>query len=234
MKSLVLSNQSTGQSLELRHLAHDLRGPLNSILGFSELLIDGIEGPLNEYQYADITAIYQSAGNLLRLIDAVVDLSRCEANELSLSFESVDLYEVIDNILIHDFGSTKPETIALTTDLPDDLPPVHGQADRIEQMIIDLVRFGFKLDTDQITIGGRYDDVFVTIVVDVGPEVISAEELEMIFQLVVTTDSAGHTHLTRGRIELPLIRRLAEIHNGRVWGESTETGTRFHLELPRR
>lgn len=83
------------QPLEIYHLSHDLRGPLNSILGFAELLLEEIEGPLNETQHADVSAIYQSAQNLLHLINMMVDLSKLEANRLKLDFKAVNLAEAV-------------------------------------------------------------------------------------------------------------------------------------------
>src|SRR6185503_13419133 len=97
------------QPLEVYHLSHDLRGPLNSILGFAELLLEGIEGPLNETQQADMTAIYQSAQNLLYLINTLVDLSKLEANHLIFDFKSVDLNQIIEGMVTSDFGAVKPE-----------------------------------------------------------------------------------------------------------------------------
>ena len=226
-------NPSSGQPLELYHLAHDLRGPLNSVLGFSELLIDGIEGPLNEYQFADITAIYQSAGNLLRLLNAIVDLSKIEANQFQLTLDEVLLSKVIDNIIEYEYGTDKPDRITLDADLPDNLPAVHGQFDRVELMIANLVRFGFKLQTNQITITAEHDESSVTVMVHIDAIYLAPEELKEIFELVATVDKNGRTHLTKGRVELPLARSLAEAHNGRLWAESSEDGgTKFYMQLP--
>src|SRR4030095_11379092 len=101
-KSFALQKEAvhpSHQPLQLYHLSHDLRGPLNSVLGFSELLLEGLEGPLNEVQIEDITAIRQSATTLLNLINVVVDLSRLEADRLVLTFKLVELEPVIAKVL---------------------------------------------------------------------------------------------------------------------------------------
>lgn len=223
-----------GQPLEVYHLAHDLRGPLNSILGFTELLLDGIEGPLNDYQEADITAIHQSAQNLLRLINTVVDLSKLEAQRLELNLEPINLLEVIETILAFDFGTNKPAHIELCAELPATLPPINGQPDRVEQMIMNLLRFGFKTKTAQVVIRATSDDHFVTVEVDVGPETFSEEELTAYFQLGVILDATGHSHLTRGGVDLPLVRQLADLHQAELGHQSKSgEGTVFWLKFPR-
>ena len=146
-KQFVLSPQMSDpsrQPLEVYHLSHDLRGPLNSILGFSELLLEGIEGPLTEYQEADITAVYQSAQNLLSLINNLVDVSKLEAGRLKLDFGAVDVEGVVQNILSFDFGPNKPEQVELISTITEALPPVRGDRDRVEQMIMSLGQVCFQ------------------------------------------------------------------------------------------
>lgn len=236
-KSFGLQQQTTDtswQPLEVYHLSHDLRGPLNSILGFAELLLEGIEGPLNEHQEADIAAIYQSAQNLLRLISNVVDLSKLEANRLNFEFQTVDLSQIIQNIVTFDFGTNKPEQVELVAKVPDTLPPLWGDHHRIEQMIMSLVRFGFqRKKTGQVTITAKSDGQETTVQVGIEGLTLPAEQVAELFELIVHVDAAGRSHLGQGGLELPLTQRLAEKHNGRVWVESDgDTGTIFYLRLP--
>jgi len=232
--SFVLTDNSNGQQLAMHHLAHDLRGPLNSILGFSELLLDGIEGELNEYQQADIMAMYQSAQNLLRLINNVMDLSRLEAHRLNLTIEPIPLAPILEDVLAFNFGSTKPESVRLVGNLPPNLPLILGQRDRVQQMVLGLMRFACKTQTTQVTLTATPDDEFITVQVHTGPEVLATKDLTDIFELQVTVDTTGHSKLSRGGIELPLIRGLAQAHQGEVWAESSpEHGTTFYLKLRR-
>lgn len=232
--SFRLSNPgSNRQPLELYHLSHDLRGPLNSILGFSELLLEGVEGPLTDFQQADIEAIYHSAQNLLRLISNLVDLSKLEAGRLNFDFGPVNLEPVLRHIAAFDFGAAKPEQVELKANIPAQLPPVQGDKDRLEQMVMNLLRFVFKQQKQgPVTLSAQSDAGAITIRVTSGIE-LSPEQIAGLFELGVHVDPAGRSELTLGGLELPLTRRLAEKHHGRVWAEATPGhGTVFYLNLP--
>ena len=226
---------SSRRPLQVYHLSHDLRGPLNSILGFSELLLEGIEGPLTEYQEADITAIHQSAQNLLRLINTVVDLSKLEADRLKLDFAPVALDAVIQKVLAFDFGPNKPEQVELVADLPAELPSIWADRERVEQMIMNLVRFAFnKAKSGQVVIAADSAGRAVTIQVSFSQQVgLAPAQVSDLFELLVHVDPAGRSELGPGGLELPLTRALAEKHNGQVQVEShNEQGTTFVLTLP--
>ena len=236
-KQFVVSPKMSGparQPLEVYHLSHDLRGPLNSILGFSELLLEGIEGPLTEYQEADISAIYQSAKNLLRQINNLVDLSKLEADRLKLDPGPVELNTVVHRILSTDFGTDKPEPVELAGAVPEELPPIWGDRERVEQMIASLVRFAFKkIKVGQVVITAVEAGQSVAIQVHFGQEALPADEIAELFELVVHVDSAGRSELGPGGLALPLVKGLVEKHQGELSIQSVESeGTTFYLKLP--
>lgn len=224
---------SSLQPLELHHLSHDLRGPLNSILGFSELLLEGIEGPLNEMQSEDMMAIYQSAQNLLLLINNMVDISKIEAETINFDFGPVDLNQVLDRIALFDFGSNKPTSLDLVIHQAEDTPIVWGDGSRVEQMILSLIRFAFSIKrTGEIVVDIPTGTTSAQIQVNVVGVTLSQVELDSLFELAVRVDAAGRSDLGKGGLDLPLARRLAERHEGRVWVESDEIGTTLYLQLP--
>ncbi len=228
------TGDSSRQPLELHHLSHDLRGPLNSILGFSELMLEGIEGPLNMHQEADLAAINQSARNLLWLIDTVVDLSRLATGQLNIESGTVDLNQIIQNVVDFDFGTIKSEEVEFASNLPNMLPPLWGAPDRVEQMVMSLVRFSFKMQkTGRVTITARNDDQQAIIQVNLDSVTLSPDKLAKLFELDIHVDAVGHTELGPGGLELPLAHHLAKEHNGRVWAESKQdSGTTLYLQLP--
>jgi signal transduction histidine kinase len=102
-KRVVVQQNPDSEPFEVYHLSHDLRGPLNSILGFTELLLEEIEGPLTDIQKEDILAINQSAQNLLHLINTMVDLSKFDAGRMEFNLGEVALDQVVNTVLASDF-----------------------------------------------------------------------------------------------------------------------------------
>jgi signal transduction histidine kinase len=216
------------------HLSHDLRGPLNSVLGFAELMLAGIEGPITEHQEADLIAIRQSACNLLWLIDTVVDISKFEADRVKLEFGKVDFKRIVQEIVGTDFGTIQPEDVELAADLPADLPPLWGVTDRIKQMVLCLVRFGFKVQRKgRLTIGADVKDRMAVIRVMLDQVTLSDEQMADLCELVVHIHDAGRAELGPGGLEMPLVQRLAQTHNGQVWAENEPaSGAIIYLSLP--
>ncbi|MBI1881352.1 MAG: HAMP domain-containing histidine kinase [Chloroflexi bacterium] len=222
------------QPLEVYHLSHDLRGPLNSILGFTELLLEEIEGPLNEIQHTDLAAIYQSAQNLLHLVNTVVDLSKLESNRLIFDFGPVDLAHVIHEIVASDFGTARPEQVEVVANLNQTIPPARGDRSRIEQMLKSILRFAFKIKKKgPITLAAHSDTQAVIIEVDLGEIGLPQGELPELFELSVKVDASGRSELGRGGLDLPLARFLAEKQQGRIWAEhKNNTNLTFYVSLP--
>jgi signal transduction histidine kinase len=220
--------------LEVHHLSHDLRGPLNSILGFSELLLEGIEGPLNDMQSEDIVAIYQSAQNLLLLINNVVDISKLQAGTMAMDFGPVEINKILQKISTTDFGIKKPAEVELVIHQAANQPLVWGDGPHLEQLTLNLIRYAFTLTrTGQVTLTAKEEGETVMVAVALKKVHISTSDVPTLFELGVEVDAAGRSELGPGGLELPLARLLAEMHKGRVWVESNATtGTTFYVQLP--
>jgi signal transduction histidine kinase len=236
--SSFMVNTQVGPSrlpLEVYHLSHDLRGPLNAVLGFCELMLEEIEGPINDIQRADLTAIYHSALNLLTLISNMVDLSKLEANRLTCDFAPVEIKPVIDEIVADDLGPIKseqpPQIVAY---LPPTLPPIWADRERVRQMLKGLLRFAAKHQQEgDIHLTALREEGMVTFRVDIVAVHFSPEEVEDLFNLAVHIDSAGRSELGRGGLDLPLARFLAEKHQGRAWARRQKNGRLgLYISLP--
>jgi len=236
-KSFIVQKQevaSPRQSLKVHHLSHDLRGPLNSILGFAELLSEGIEGPINEIQAEDLAAIHQSAKNLLHLIDAIVDLSKLENDRLILTFEPVQLTPIIEYIIASQNERLGPNHVEIVVSLPESLPPLWGDRHRVEQAALYLVRFAINMkQKGQINLSASHDEKNITIEIIAPDVLIPAEQLPQLFELIVEVKADGRSKLGTGGLDLPLAYQLAKKLAGKVWVESQEEiGTIFYLRLP--
>jgi signal transduction histidine kinase len=117
----------------LANMSHELRTPLNSIIGFSRVILKGIDGPITDLQQQDLTAIYNSGQHLLGLINDILDLARIEAGKMELNFEEVHLAEMTTSVLSTAKGLVKEKPIQLIQRIPSDMPTVRGDTMRVRQ-----------------------------------------------------------------------------------------------------
>ena len=106
----------------LANMSHELRTPLNSIIGFSRVILKGIDGPITDLQQQDLLAIHNSGQHLLGLINDILDLSRIEAGKMELTFDEVNLPDLITSVMSTASGLVKDKPITLHRNLPADLP----------------------------------------------------------------------------------------------------------------
>ena len=218
----------------LANMSHELRTPLNSIIGFSRVMLKGIDGPLTELQSADLQSIHNSGQHLLSLINSILDMSKIEAGKMELAIEELALPPVLDAVLDTTKALIKDRPVELRTIVPDDLPTVWADAQRVRQVLLNLLSNAAKFtDEGQVTLTAEVGSEFVTIsVADTGiginPE--AQNRLFVPFQQVdgSTTRRAGGTGLG-----LAISRSFVEMHGGQIWVESEPgQGSTFSFTLP--
>ncbi len=222
----------------LANMSHELRTPLNSIIGFSRVILKGIDGPITETQEQDLKAIYNAGQHLLGLINDILDLSKIEAGKMELAFTDVDLGEIIRGVMSTAVGLVKDKPIELITDIPDDLPAIRADNIRVRQILLNLVSNAAKFTEEgQILVSARLmeregkKEVLVA-VSDTGPG-IDPKDQERLFEPFSQVD-ASPTRKTGGTgLGLSITRHLVELHGGRIWMESTPgEGSTFAFTLP--
>jgi signal transduction histidine kinase/CheY-like chemotaxis protein/HAMP domain-containing protein len=218
----------------LANMSHELRTPLNSIIGFSRVMLKGIDGPLTDLQEADLSSIYNSGQHLLGLINSILDMSKIEAGKMDLSFEELQLSEIFDAVLSTTRALVKDQPVELRSEVPEDLPAVWADAQRVRQILINLMSNAAKFTEEgHITLKAAAGPENVKIsVIDTGigidPEAQS--RLFIPFQQVdaSTTRRAGGTGLG-----LAISRRFVEMQGGEIWVESeVGEGSAFSFTLP--
>ncbi|MBN1139514.1 MAG: GAF domain-containing protein, partial [Anaerolineae bacterium] len=123
----------------LANMSHELRTPLNSIIGFSRVMLKGIDGALTDLQTADLTSIYNSGQHLLRMINDILDMSKIEAGRMDLSFDELTLDEICQSVLSTARALVKDRQIELRTTIPEDLPAVWADGQRVRQVLFNLL-----------------------------------------------------------------------------------------------
>lgn len=222
------------QPLHPHHMAHDLRGPLNSILGFTELLLEGIEGPLNEVQLEDLRAMWQSGHNLLNLINAYVDLSRLNAGLLSIETSPVNCSDALIIAVKELSAAEAAARVTFQTAVPEHLPAVGADFNRLVQMITLPAQFLVgMLGRGTIEISAAPADDHVNIAISAAAVTLDPVQIAELFEQTVRVDAAGRARLSAGGIYLPLAYQLALRQNGNLSVTSSpESGTDFTLSLP--
>jgi signal transduction histidine kinase/CheY-like chemotaxis protein len=222
----------------LANMSHELRTPLNSIIGFSRVILKGIDGPITETQQEDLSAIYNAGQHLLGLINNILDLSKIEAGKMDLAFTEVDLNEIIRNIMSTAVGLVKDKPIELVVDVPEELPHIKADNIQVRQILLNLVSNAAKftergkigVSAGVVTRDGR-DEILVS-VFDTGPG-IDYKDQERLFEPFTQVD-ASPTRKTGGTgLGLSICRHLVELHGGKIWVDSAPgKGSTFSFTLP--
>lgn len=221
----------------LANMSHELRTPLNSIIGFSKVILKGIDGPVTDTQREDLTAIYNAGQHLLGLISDMLDISRIEAGKLDLSFEDVNVTEIMEGVMTTAIGLVKDKPIELITDVPDDLPTITADRMRVRQVLLNLVSNAAKFTEEgQIAVSARHvtepDPEILVAVADTGIG-ISEEDVEKLFEPFSQVDPSPTRKSGGSGLGLSIARHLVELHGGRIWVESTlGEGSTFAFTLP--
>jgi GAF domain-containing protein/DNA-binding LacI/PurR family transcriptional regulator/DNA-binding response OmpR family regulator len=218
----------------LANMSHELRTPLNSIIGFSRVILKGIDGPLTEMQETDLTAIYSSGQHLLGLINDILDLSKIEAGKMELNFDETDLNLIIRGVMSSAVGLVKDKDVQLEHHVPDDLPNIWVDATRIRQVLLNLISNATKFtEGGKIVVTADYDDEWVTISVADTGEGIPEEKLDSIFEEFTQVDGSTTRSVGGTGLGLPISRYFVEMHGGKITVESElGAGSTFTITLP--
>jgi PAS domain S-box-containing protein len=221
----------------LASMSHELRTPLNAVLGLSESLQEQIYGQLNEKQLGSLRSIEESGRHLLSLINDILDLFKVEAGKIQLQIDSVSVSSVCQASLrlIKEAAQKKRLQVSTTFDGPIINLPADER--RLKQILVNLLSNAVKFTPEggKIGIDVTRDDVqeVVKITVwDTGVGILQ-EDLPRLFQPFVQLDSRLSRQYAGTGLGLALVRRMVEMHSGKVTVESeVGKGSRFIVMLP--
>ena len=233
-KNAALEHASRLKSEFLATMSHELRTPLTAILGFSQLLGDELFGPLNAKQREQLGSIHDSGTHLLSLISDILDLSKIEANRVSLVRQLTDMKPLLQESLSVVRGGAEAKNIELQTRIST-LEPLSCDPRRVKQILYNYLGNAVKFTP----LGGRVELRAQEVsgwlrveVVDNGVGV-AAEDLPKLFQPFSQVDSSLTRNYGGTGLGLALSKRLVELHGGEVWVESElGQGSRFGFSLP--
>jgi signal transduction histidine kinase/CheY-like chemotaxis protein len=222
----------------LAAMSHELRTPLNSIIGFSRVILKGIDGPLTDTQEQDITTIYDSGKHLLGLVNDILDQAKIEAKKMELSYAYFKMQDVVQSVMSSAIGLTRDKPVRLHTEIAEGLPNAYGDEFRTRQVLLNLISNATKFtDEGSITVsafpvwdeGQQYVQVSVT---DTGIGV-AEKDIHPMFEPFQQVDNSLTRKAGGTGLGLPLAKSLVELQRGRIWVESqVGVGSTFSITLP--
>jgi signal transduction histidine kinase len=218
----------------VKRMSYELRTPLNSIIGFAEMMKGGMAGPLNERQSEYVDAMVTSSNALRNLVSGVLDLSQIEAGAMDLELEKLDLYELLSGVNEHASEWAAKIGLNFRLECKQDSGQFVADRRRLKQVIFNLISNALKYTPQRgsVTLAGEMsgEDVRIS-VADTGPGVPSEFMASAFERFTAKGNAVGRPGAGLG---LALVNRFVELHGGWVELESHEGGgTRVTCHLPR-
>ena len=223
------------KSLFIANMSHEIRTPLNSVLALTQLLREGVAGPLVPDQRRYLEVIERNGQNLLRLINDILDLSRIEAGRVEVDIQDLSLGPVVAEVVDSLEPLAHKKDLELAVRLPDPPPRVHVDVDRLRQILNNLVGNAIKFtEAGMVQVAAEAGDGEVAIqVVDTGIGIAEAD-IGKIFREFFQVDQTLARRQGGTGLGLPIAIRLARLMGGDITVSSVPgSGSRFTLTLPR-
>ncbi len=225
----------------LASMSHELRTPLNSIIGFSEIMLDGMAGNMNDEQRDYLGDIHESGSHLLSLINDILDLSKVESGKMELELSSVNVNAVIKSTysLFREKSMKHNISIDAEIKLNGDDVVIHADERKLKQVLFNLVSNAIKftpgggrvvISAELKEKNGKKHVEFMVSDTGIG---IPEEYHEKVFEPFYQVDNSITRSFSGTGLGLPISRSFVELHGGELWYDSgRESGSRFFFTIP--
>ncbi|MCP4358002.1 MAG: GAF domain-containing protein [Chloroflexi bacterium] len=219
----------------LANMSHELRTPLNSIIGFSRIILKGIDGPLTAEQEEDLTSIYQNGQHLLNLINEILDMAKIEAGKMTLTFEEIDIAQAVETVQATVRGLINLDKVDLIWNIDSNLPAIEADPIRLRQILLNLLSNAAKYTPEgkiRLHIKQEGEQQILISVQDSGIGIAEAD-FDKIFAAFEQADSSMTRAVGGTGLGMPITKWLVEMHQGHIYFESElNKGTTFYILLP--
>ncbi len=233
------------KSTFLANMSHELRTPMNAIIGFTELLLDGVDGPINEEQEKSLHKVVSNSKHLLQLINDVLDISKIESGKVELHPREIDIKWVTESVLPTFEPMIRQKGLSIRLDFDENLPHVFADEDKVAQILINLLSNAVKFTSKGgIAITTRASDKginagdpprFVEVCVEDTGIGIKEEDMSKLFDKFSQLDISSTRQYEGTGLGLSIARGLVVLHKGVIWVTSEYgKGSRFFFTLPAR
>jgi signal transduction histidine kinase len=225
-------------------VAHELKNPMTSIKGYTELLAAGSVGTINEMQTNFLSTIRSNVERMSTLVSDLNDNAKIEAGRLRLDYKPVDMPDIVDDVIRSTKRQLEDKKQAIVLQLAPSLPQVWADRTRVSQVLTNLVSNAHKYTPEggQVIVGAdattnQWDPEGAKNVVHIWVKDngigISIEDQSKIFQRFFRSDDSKAREAPGTGLGLNITKSLVEMQGGRIWFESEyRKGTTFHFTVP--
>jgi PAS domain S-box-containing protein len=233
-----LEQASALKSQFLANMSHEFRTPLNAILGYTSMLLQGIAGELSLQQKRNLARVDSNSRHLLSLINDILDISRIEAGKMPLHASEFPIPELVGEVMAELDPIIQRSRLKVTTELDSEAAILHSDRQKVKQIVLNLLSNALKFTPEgSITVTSRFrrgDDTLAVAVKDTGIG-IAPEDQGKIFEDFRQADNSPTREYGGAGLGLSICRRLAHMLGGRITVESkVGSGSTFTLVLPTR
>ena len=217
----------------LANTSHELRTPLNAMINIADGISRGTEGAVNEKQKAALNMVTISGKRLIKLIGDILDYLKLKNLDLPMNCEAVNLKRAVESVMNVLEWLDKKQTVQMQVDLPDDLPDIYADENRLLQILYNLVGNAVKFTEDgYIMVSAALVGDMVEVCVEDTGIGIPEDRFGIIFESFQQLDGS----LTRSEgtgLGLPMCKYMVESHGGTIRVESkVGTGSKFYFTMP--
>ena len=224
----------------LANMSHELRTPLNSIIGFSRVILKGIDGPLTEMQEQDLSTIYNSGTHLLGLINDVLDQAKINSGKMDIHPDFFDMKAVVEGVRSIGIGLIKDKPVDMRLEVASGLPKAYGDEFRTRQVLLNLVSNASKFTQQgsiivRVYIDNQTENGIDMMRVDVQDSGIGIAEkdIPLLFEAFRQVDSSLTRTVGGTGLGLPIAKNLIEMQGGQMMVHSVvNAGSTFSITLP--
>ncbi len=222
------------KSAFLATMSHEFRTPLNAVIGFTGIILQGMSGPLTDEQEEQLGMVDASARHLLSLINDVLDISKIEAGHIEMASEQFDIAELIGKAVKTVAPLADKQGLQLVSNVPFDINIITGDPRRIEQVILNLLNNAIKFtQKGEVCLECKSGETGLIISISDTGIGIMPEDMHNLFTPFQQIDSSISRRYEGTGLGLSICKKLVELMGGRIsvesiWGK----GSNFSFTLP--
>jgi len=235
---IALEQASALKSQFLANMSHEFRTPLNAILGYTHMLLNGVSGAVSDSQRKSLTRIDSNSRHLLALINDILDITRIEAGRMPLNLSTFRVPDLVTEVMSELEPIIKRSNLAVAARMRRELPPLKSDRQKVKQIVLNLLSNALKFTPQgSVTIGAAYDRKARTMSIAVSDTGVGIPDGDhgKVFEDFRQLDSSPARGYGGTGLGLSICRRLAQMLGGSIDLDSVPGhGSTFTLRLPAR